>query len=62
MQKIEYVEGFKVVHVIPDYTEEQKEEIRQNISQKIYYLFSNRMIQIDTKVKTNYNCKKKAKG
>jgi hypothetical protein len=57
MHKIEYVDCYKIVHSIPDYTEEQKEEMRQEILRNMYKLFSSRMSETDSKVKTNYSTK-----
>lgn len=34
--------GYKIIHLIPDVTEEEKEEIRQKITKKIFKLFSNK--------------------
>ena len=42
MQKEESTGGYKIIHVIPDIPEEEREEIRQRITQKIFDLFSDR--------------------
>jgi hypothetical protein len=42
MQKEEDTCRYKIIHIIPDIQEEEREEIKQKITQKIYNLFSNR--------------------
>ena len=42
MQKKENVDGYTVIHVFPDTTEEEKEDVKRDITEKIYRLFSNR--------------------
>lgn len=51
MVKTEQVNNFNVVHNIPDYTKEQREEIKKQIAKKIYMLVYNDNLCIDTKVK-----------
>lgn len=41
MVKTEQVNNFNVVHNIPDYTKEQKEEKKRQILKKIYKILSN---------------------
>ncbi|MDP4180836.1 MAG: hypothetical protein Q8942_07065 [Bacillota bacterium] len=36
VEKIEYKNGFKVIHRVPDVTEEERENIKQEILQKMY--------------------------
>ena len=40
MQKEENTGGYRIIHIIPDIPEEEREEIRQRITQKIINLFS----------------------
>jgi hypothetical protein len=41
MQKKENIDGYTIIHVVPDATEEEKEDIKRDITEKIYKLFSN---------------------
>lgn len=36
IEKIEHKNGFKVIHRVPDVTEEEREDIQQEILQKMY--------------------------
>lgn len=51
MEKVDNMEGYRIVHITPDVSEEEKEEIKQTIVKNIYKLFSNDKCGIDTKVK-----------
>lgn len=42
IEKIEYMNGFKVVHRVPDVTEEEREQIKQEILLKLYNDFTRR--------------------
>ncbi|WP_160323662.1 hypothetical protein [Defluviitalea phaphyphila] len=48
VKKIEYINGFKVIHCVPDITEEEREKIKQHILQKIYRDFKDK-VQIKEK-------------
>lgn len=39
MQKIEYVDGFKVINKYPDYTPEEKERADEILLEKLYNIF-----------------------
>jgi hypothetical protein len=45
MLKEESVEGYRVVHIIPDMSEEEKETVRQKITKSIYKLFSRKKVK-----------------
>lgn len=42
MRRIENMEGYKVIHSIPDLTNENKEEVKQGIVLKIHKLLQKR--------------------
>jgi hypothetical protein len=47
MLRVENQGGYKIVHNIPDYTEDEKEQIRRDILQKIYKLASDKKEKLD---------------
>lgn len=48
----EKINGFKIIHKIPDYSEEEREEKKKEIVRKLYNYFRyNDQKALDTKVK-----------
>jgi len=45
------VKGFKIVHTIPDMTEEEREQKKKEILLKLYNYFTYNKKTLDTKVK-----------
>jgi hypothetical protein len=41
-QSIEYINGYKIIHNVPELTEEEREIIEKDILQKIYNVLKNK--------------------
>jgi hypothetical protein len=45
LNRVENVEGYRIVHIIPDLSDEDKEELKQGIVLRIHKLLQGRSIK-----------------
>lgn len=49
IEKIDYRNGFKVIHRVPDITEDEREKVKQQILLKLYNYYSRKIELEETK-------------